>query len=93
MKHSLPNETFATFVVMSAMVDDNSSCSSMYRYFSRLSLRMRHTTFQTAFARVLISLRTNESRHSPFLDPFRKLATTFATLGRLEEPYGDFPTL
>ena len=55
---------------------------------------MRHTTFQTAFVRVLISLRTNESRHSrPFLDAFRKLAAIFATLGRFEEPYGDFPTL
>ena len=42
---SLPtNETFATFLV-SAIVDDDYSYSCMYRYFSRHSMKMRHTTF------------------------------------------------
>ena len=31
--------------------------------------------------------------HSPFLDCFRKLAAIFATLGRFEEAYCNFPTL
>lgn len=42
---SLPtNKTAATFVV-SAIVDDNYSCSSIYRYFGGLSLSMSHTIF------------------------------------------------
>ena len=84
---SLPtNKTPATLVV-SAIVDDNYSCSSIYRYFEHEPCNIS----KQRVVRVLIHYR--QTNHSPFLDSFRKLAAIFATLGRFEEAYCDFPTL
>ena len=82
------NETFATFLV-SAIVDDDYSYSCMYRYFSRRSMKMRHTT--SGVLSWYINFATNERmNHSPFLDAF---VAIFATLGCFEEAYSDFATL
>ena len=78
---SLPtNKTPATFVV-SAIVDDNYSC-------------FEHEPYNISKQRVVrVLIHYHQTNHSPFLDSFRKLAAIFATLGRFEEAYYDFPTL
>ena len=65
------NLTFATFVnlwvALWTTFIQSCSCSCTYWYFSRHSLKTRHTTFLSS---TLILLRTD----SPFLDAFRKRA-------------------
>ena len=69
-------------------MDDNYSCSVFWRPL------FEHEPYNISKQRVVrVLIHYHQTNHSPFLDSSRKLAAIFATLGRFEEAYCDFPTL